>query len=697
MAEYYTPTQEHFNDACQERVYDYGTADSRKYLSRASNLILNAIGNDCVLKGFDISDLSGVGTEVINLTVGTGVAIQDVTLMSVSSTSSLSIDVTSLDDTGNNGCHLAVFADYVYLDSTEPNPLVIRLYHVTADGMTVTPTFNTIRDRILLGIINFTKDVGSGLITSLSLETGIEVPTLSILGTEYYVKGWKDANLKLTDLLGWLIEVIRDSATGSMIKKVTQSSHGFAVNDIIRYDSSTHLYTKAQANSLTNARAIGIVSEVDGNDFTLTQGGFVSGLSGLTEGINYLSADTAGALTITEPTGQNISKPLFVAVNSTSGYFINWRGLPVDFANLISNLNSLKNTLAFSQGIDLTYANTGSSGISYKDADVSAGTVYPGNMKLSLADNYAFVDFSSNNLLTGYIGKKLTLTDQAGKKAIGYIKSAGTGSNKVEMTYAASGSSGISAVEPNSASGTVSLANMKLSLANGNAFADFNSAGTLTNYIGQKITVKDSAGKTATGFIKAAGGTGINMTRTITSGSKLSLVDGTAFVDIGSGVNYTSDFSSGTDGWVNGRVTLAGNIDSIGGENDCLRFTVTDTTNDTHYATKTTLTVGRRYRVSFRYYIPSGQSNVDGLIYYLGGYSAAQTVLDTWTTVTVDGTADLTVFQINAADGGNRTFQDAGGNDVFYIKDITVTDLDYNLAQYADGKHLLKITDSTII
>lgn len=49
------------------------------------------------------------------------------------------------------------------------------------------------------------------------------------------------------------------------------------------------------------------------------------------------------------------------------------------------------------------------------------------NMRLSLADDYAFVDFSVAGLLTPYIGKKITIFDNAGKKAIGYIKTAGIG------------------------------------------------------------------------------------------------------------------------------------------------------------------------------------------------------------------------------------------------------------------------------
>jgi len=53
--------------------------------------------------------------------------------------------------------------------------------------------------------------------------------------------------------------------------------------------------------------------------------------------------------------------------------------------------------------------------------------------------------------------------------------------------------------------GSVSLANTRLSLVAGTAFVDFSAAGTLTPYLGGKLTVTDSAGKKAVGYLKAAG------------------------------------------------------------------------------------------------------------------------------------------------------------------------------------------------
>lgn len=54
-------------------------------------------------------------------------------------------------------------------------------------------------------------------------------------------------------------------------------------------------------------------------------------------------------------------------------------------------------------------------------------------------------------------------------------------------------------------SGTVTLANSRLSLVAGTAFVDFSATGTLTPYLNGKLTVTDSAGKKAVGYLKAAG------------------------------------------------------------------------------------------------------------------------------------------------------------------------------------------------
>ena len=62
-------------------------------------------------------------------------------------------------------------------------------------------------------------------------------------------------------------------------------------------------------------------------------------------------------------------------------------------------------------------------------ADGSVKTATRANTKISAVDGSAFVDFSESAYLTlpEHRGCKLTVTDSAGKKLVGYIKAAGTG------------------------------------------------------------------------------------------------------------------------------------------------------------------------------------------------------------------------------------------------------------------------------
>lgn len=113
----------------------------------------------------------------------------------------------------------------------------------------------------------------------------------------------------------------------SIAKSVTQTAHGFSVQDVVYYTGSA--YAKAKADVDSTSEVLGVVSAVAGaNDFTIIMDGFVSGLSGLTAGTTYyLSPTTAGALTTTSPTttGQ-VSKPVLVAVSTTTAFVLQSRG-----------------------------------------------------------------------------------------------------------------------------------------------------------------------------------------------------------------------------------------------------------------------------------------------------------------------------------------------------------------------------------
>lgn len=112
----------------------------------------------------------------------------------------------------------------------------------------------------------------------------------------------------------------------------TQSSPSLALGDAVRI-SASNTYSPAQADSITNADAVGIIVYKDGNDYILQTEGYTEalGASPWFSGANtkfWLDASTAGQLTSTEPTtpGQ-ASKPMFFSLTASAGYIQEQRPL----------------------------------------------------------------------------------------------------------------------------------------------------------------------------------------------------------------------------------------------------------------------------------------------------------------------------------------------------------------------------------
>jgi hypothetical protein len=110
---------------------------------------------------------------------------------------------------------------------------------------------------------------------------------------------------------------------------VTQTAHGFNVNDIIYHNGTD--WQLATANTEASAESLGVVeTDTDANNFTVNLGGKFTG-TGFAAGTTYFLSDTtAGLLTSTEPTAVgSISKPVFYAISTTVGYVLNYRGMEI--------------------------------------------------------------------------------------------------------------------------------------------------------------------------------------------------------------------------------------------------------------------------------------------------------------------------------------------------------------------------------
>jgi len=60
MAQFYYPSQNRYNDPYQQRVATLGSAFREKYLSKASNDITKMFGDNILVSGLDVLQLSWV-------------------------------------------------------------------------------------------------------------------------------------------------------------------------------------------------------------------------------------------------------------------------------------------------------------------------------------------------------------------------------------------------------------------------------------------------------------------------------------------------------------------------------------------------------------------------------------------------------------------------------------------------------------
>ena len=197
MASTITPTQTRYNTPYDQIIFDYNTADSKLYLAQETNKILNIVGNDVVIKNMHMTDPTVIGASTVRASIGTGLAIQDETLLKFTSIATVDIDCASLDDTTVSGCHLGVFLNYQYLQTMETNTAKVEIYHIAADGTVTNPlgTYNIYNCRILLGVINFTKSGANVTAVERYLS-----PTLLVSGSTMYIRGEDPSHINLPNL-----------------------------------------------------------------------------------------------------------------------------------------------------------------------------------------------------------------------------------------------------------------------------------------------------------------------------------------------------------------------------------------------------------------------------------------------------------------------------------------------------------------
>jgi len=182
-------SQRHYIEPFDQRVFQYDTEKSDVFLSRVANSVYRIFGDDIVMSGLELTNVS-YSSDSVTLAVEAGNALQDNTLITTEENVVLQLDgVSGLDPSGR----IVVFCNYGFLQTFEQNKHSFNMNYIDSTGNPLYSFVNS-RDRLLLGIFNFSKDGADNVI---SFTPSID-EYITVNGENYWIRGYSDTNRVLT-------------------------------------------------------------------------------------------------------------------------------------------------------------------------------------------------------------------------------------------------------------------------------------------------------------------------------------------------------------------------------------------------------------------------------------------------------------------------------------------------------------------
>lgn len=144
------------------------------------------------------------------------------------------------------------------------------------------------------------------------------------------------------------------------------------------------------------------------------------------------------------------------------------------------------------------------------------------------------------------------------------------------------------------------------------------------------------------------------------------------------GLPYTANWSSTTDSWVATNTAVSQASGPLGGRTNFLQITA-NAGNGTHAGKKTIsgVTIGKKYRVVFDYWVDASNSNADGIKarFDNGTYQLLSATTGAWTRYEFEAVATSNILEVYMFDGASQTFDDTGGDDNIWLDNLTVTEI----------------------
>ena len=131
------------------------------------------------------------------------------------------------------------------------------------------------------------------------------------------------------------------ATTKTLKETISQTGHGFTVGDVLRWNTATNTYVKAQGDTAVNAEVVGVVNALeDANTFQLTYSGYIEvpAVSGASYPVLFLSGSTAGELSATPPSFiGSVVKPVLTRSTNGSGHIVvNYLGTQIGGSSTVA-------------------------------------------------------------------------------------------------------------------------------------------------------------------------------------------------------------------------------------------------------------------------------------------------------------------------------------------------------------------------
>lgn len=143
-------------NSSQTRIFDFNTISSHVYLGEAVNSLLRAFGNNIVSDGLRIKHLEMINN-IVYMTISSGEAILDSTLVNFNSDINLELDVSGFDDNGL----LIPNISFKFIQTQQKNLSRVKLSYLDSNNKIQHGSWFTDVSTIVLGIIEFNKETQS--------------------------------------------------------------------------------------------------------------------------------------------------------------------------------------------------------------------------------------------------------------------------------------------------------------------------------------------------------------------------------------------------------------------------------------------------------------------------------------------------------------------------------------------------------